>query len=150
MKQYIILGIGTGRCGTGSLARVLNQQPDAVCSYDEPPLLPWKRSDDGQRMLRERFARFRLHAAKGILGDVARFYLPYVEDAIAVEPDVRIVCLRRPREEVVMASRIARRACDRVAQGCRTAATLGCKCRRLRKPQRGFTAARHATQPLQG
>jgi hypothetical protein len=38
-KQSIILGIGTGRCGTASLAKILNQQPDAVCSFDEPPLL---------------------------------------------------------------------------------------------------------------
>jgi hypothetical protein len=30
MKQSIILGIGTGRCGMGSLAKVLNQQSDAV------------------------------------------------------------------------------------------------------------------------
>ncbi len=42
MKQSIILGIGTGRCGTASLAKILNQQPDTVCSFDEPPLLPWK------------------------------------------------------------------------------------------------------------
>jgi len=41
-KQTIILGIGTGRCGTASLAKILNQQPDMVCSFDEPPLLPWK------------------------------------------------------------------------------------------------------------
>ena len=41
-KQSIILGIGTGRCGTASLAKILNQQPDTVCSFDEPPLLPWK------------------------------------------------------------------------------------------------------------
>ena len=100
MKQSIILGIGTGRCGTGSLAKVLNQQGDTVCSYEEPPLLPW-RAVDARRVLRERFARFRTHAKARLLGDVALFYLPYLEEAIALEPDIRIVCLRRPREEVV-------------------------------------------------
>jgi hypothetical protein len=98
--QSIILGIGTGRCGTASLAKVLNQQTEAVCSFDEPPLLPWK-PVDGQRVIRERFARFRLHGKKRLLGDCASFYLPYIEDAIAAEPDIRIVCLKRPREEVV-------------------------------------------------
>ena len=29
--QSIVLGIGTGRCGTASLAKMLNQQPDAQC-----------------------------------------------------------------------------------------------------------------------
>lgn len=100
MNQSIVLGIGSGRCGTLSLARVLNQQPDAQSSYEEPPLLPWNRTD-GERLLRERFARFRRMGKARILGDVASFYLPYIEDAIAVEPDIRIVCLRRPREEVV-------------------------------------------------
>ena len=52
-------------------------------------------------VLRERFARFRTHAKARLLGDVGSFYLPYLKDAIAVEPDIRIVCLRRPREEVV-------------------------------------------------
>ena len=56
---------------------------------------------DARRVLRERFARFRAHAKARLLGDVASFYLPYLEDAIALETDIRIVCLRRPREEVV-------------------------------------------------
>jgi hypothetical protein len=42
------------------------------------------------------------HDRKGqIVGDVASFYLPYVESVIEQVPDVRIVCLQRPREEVI-------------------------------------------------
>ena len=100
MAQSIVLGIGTGRCGTASLARVLNQQPDAQASYEERPLLPWKAAD-ARRVLKERFARFRQNGKARLLGDVASFYLPYLEDAISLEPDIRIVCLKRPREEVV-------------------------------------------------
>ena len=85
MKQSIVLGIGTGRCGTGSLAKILGQQPDTICSYDEPPRLPWKVTD-GQRLIRERFARFRLYGKRRLLGDCASFYLPYIEEAIAAEP----------------------------------------------------------------
>ncbi len=117
MQQSIILAIGAGRCGLASLARILNQQPDAQCSYDEPPLLPWSLGEepaadcpaggdgDGERgpgrIIRERFARFRHHGTAPRLGDAASFYLPYLEEAIAAEPDIRIVCLKRPREEVV-------------------------------------------------
>jgi len=32
---------------------------------------------------------------------VALFYLPYVEEAIALEPGIRVICLERPRDEVV-------------------------------------------------
>jgi hypothetical protein len=98
--QSIVLGIGTGRCGLRSLAAVLNRQQDAQSSYEEPPWLPWERRG-GQQVLRDRFARFRQNGKKPLLGDVASFYLPYLEDAIAVEPEVRVVCLRRPCEEVV-------------------------------------------------
>jgi hypothetical protein len=99
-EKTIVLGIATGRCGTASLAAVLAEQPDAMCSHEESPILPW-RPMDGRRTLQERFARFRAHGAARFLGDVASSYLPYLDDAIALEPDIRIVCLRRPREEVV-------------------------------------------------
>ena len=68
MKQSIILGIGTGRCGLASLAKILNHQPDAQCSYEDAPLLPWLHTD-GQRVIRERFARFRHFGKAQLLGD---------------------------------------------------------------------------------
>jgi hypothetical protein len=102
MNQPLILGIGTGFCGSRSLARVLNQQPGFQISVDDAPLLPWKRAGD-REVLRERFARWRKVRTGQVLGDVAAFYLPYVEEIVALEPAVRIVCLKRPREEVVAA-----------------------------------------------
>ena len=101
MNQSIVLGIGTGRCGLRSLAKILNQQPETQSSYEEPPLLPWK-TVDGDRVVRERFARFRQNGRGRILCNVASFYLPYLEAALAAEPDIRVVCLRRPREDVVV------------------------------------------------
>ena len=83
MNPSIVLGIGTGRCGLRSLAKLLNQQPETQSSYEEPPLLPWK-SCDGDRVVRERFARFRQNGRGRILCDVASFYLPYLEAAMAL------------------------------------------------------------------
>ena len=100
MNQSIVLGIGTGRCGLRSLAKILNQQPETQSSYEEPPLLPW--SGRRERVIRERFARFRQNGRGRILCDVASFYLPYLEVALAAEPGIRIICLKRPREEVVV------------------------------------------------
>jgi hypothetical protein len=79
MTPSILLALGTGRCGTLSLARVLNQQPDTQVSFEAPPLLPW-RPTDSAHVIRERFARFRRpHAGtRGTaqrLGDVAPFYM---------------------------------------------------------------------------
>ena len=100
MHQAIVLGTGSGRCGTLSLARLLSRQPGVVVSHEEPPLLPW-RPQSPREAIGERFARWRRLRPAHIVGDVASFYLPYVEEAIALEPAIRIVCLKRPREEVV-------------------------------------------------
>ncbi len=102
-RQRLILGIGTGQCGLRALAAVLNRQPCVQSSYQEAPWLPWQRRQDARRVLAARFERFRRNARPGrlLLANCASFYLPYLEDVIALEPDVRVVCLKRPRGEVV-------------------------------------------------
>jgi hypothetical protein len=96
----IILVVGSGRCGLTSLTNVLSRQPGTRTTLEEPPLLPWKRTP-GDRLMRERLARFRNSRDAEFIADTAAFYLPYLEDAIAADPAVRIIGLKRPREEVV-------------------------------------------------
>ena len=100
MMNHLLLVVGSGRCGLFSLVHVFNRQPGAKVSFEEPPLLPWKAGDRG-RLLRERFARWRRTRGPGVRGDAASFYLPYLEDALAAEPDLHVVGLKRPREETV-------------------------------------------------
>ncbi len=96
----IILGIGTGQCGTRALAALLNSQPDAHVTHEDPPLLPWRRNPKWPG-IRERLGRFRTSRPQRFIGDVAHYYLPYVEEAIALEPGLRIICLERARDEVI-------------------------------------------------
>ncbi|MBW3600963.1 MAG: hypothetical protein KY475_27320, partial [Planctomycetes bacterium] len=98
--QRLVLGLGTGRCGTHALAQLLDRQGDARVTHEEPPLLPWRRRE-GQAAITARLARWRRERRERLIGDVASFYLPYVEEALEAEPELRVVCLRRPREEVV-------------------------------------------------
>jgi hypothetical protein len=100
MKRTIVLGIGAGRCGLRSLAKMLGAQPCVSASCESPPLLPWQQAAE-QDVLTERFARLRRHAEGSIVSDVASFYLPYLDLALGIEQDLRVVCLRRPREEVI-------------------------------------------------
>lgn len=74
LNQHIILGLGSGRCGTLSLAHVLNRQPGVQVSHEERPRLPWKRLP-GEWVIRERFARMRGQRNGRIVDDVASFYL---------------------------------------------------------------------------
>lgn len=100
MTRQIILGLGAGQCGSGILAEILNQQPGAHVTHQEPPLLPWA-PDPRTSGIEGRFQRMFQRRAEPIIGDVASFYLPYVEEAIRLEPGIRLICLKRPREEVV-------------------------------------------------
>lgn len=93
----LIIGLGTGRCGTVSLATLLDAQPNVSVTHESTPLLPWTISlrdlDDKLESLMHRNVR--------MAGDIAYYYLPYVEHIILRSPDVKFVCLRRAKEEVV-------------------------------------------------
>jgi hypothetical protein len=96
----IILVVGAGRCGLISFMGLLARQGGVSVSLEDTPLLPWKRAS-GDQVIRERFARFRRKRPAEVIVDTASFYLPYLADAIALEPDIRIVGLKRPRDEQV-------------------------------------------------
>jgi hypothetical protein len=100
MNRRIILGMGAGQCGLTLLPQVLNCQPATRVTHEELPWLPWEKRS-GAPGIRERLARILATRTQPTVGDVASFYLPYIEEAIADQPGIRIVCLQRPREEVV-------------------------------------------------
>ena len=102
MAQQVVLGLGAGQCGTKLLAEILNRQPGSRVTHEEPPLLPWQ-VDPAAGAIGERLKRFHRQRKERLVGDVASFYLPYLEEAIRLEPEIRILALRRPREEVVEA-----------------------------------------------
>lgn len=96
----MLLVVGTGRCGLVSLVSLLNQQPSTKVTLEDPPLLPWKLTPDSGRVVRERLARLRRASDARVVGDAAAFYLPWLEDALAADPGLHVLTLRRPREEV--------------------------------------------------
>ncbi len=100
MRRQIILGMGAGQCGTMLLTQILQKQANAKVTHEQPPLLPWTR-EPGAPGVCERLRRILDTTTERFVGDVATFYLPYVEGAIGFDPEIRIVCLKRPREEVL-------------------------------------------------
>src|SRR5262245_59712922 len=94
VQNRTVLIVGTGRCGLLSLAELLNRQPDTHVSAAESPLLPWRCPEPG------RLARMRRSRKDAVIGDAAPFYLPYLEVALADDPNLLVVALSRPREAV--------------------------------------------------
>lgn len=97
----VFLGIGTGRCGTMSLAGIVGACENARVTHEHGPYRsPWDRLDDAAL---DRFvADAQAASASGtIFGDVALYWLPHVEAVRARLPDLKVVCLKRDRTQTV-------------------------------------------------
>jgi hypothetical protein len=123
----IVIGIGTGRSGTASLARLLNAQKDAVCFHEMNPSCvrfhgtprPIMNTveeyqaildggppnmltvDLGRAVAARTYDQLCRMPRVRLLGDIAFYYLSYVELILAHNPHVRFVCLQRDRTETV-------------------------------------------------
>ena len=93
-EKKFIIGLGTGRCGTKSLAALLSAQPNTVVAheYHRSPL-PWHFSEDAIEK--------RMNSLEMINGDVGFYYLNYVDFILKKKPDTRFICLKRRKEEVI-------------------------------------------------
>jgi predicted O-methyltransferase YrrM len=93
--------MGAGQCGSLLLSQILNKQPQARVTHEQLPWLPWERQPDAPG-IRERLQRLATSSTnERFIGDVASFYLPYAAEAIQCDPTIRIVCLKRPQDEIV-------------------------------------------------
>jgi len=84
MKK-IKLGIGTGRCGTVSLSKMIDAK------HELRPLLPWEKSLEPYQ---EHIKNMKMNRY------VAFYYLPYL-DEMFTDFDLRVVCLKRDREDTI-------------------------------------------------
>ena len=122
----VIVGMGSGRCGTTSLARLISAQDNAVCFHElDPAVMSW---DLAENVVRSRLEEFRALLAGGpreltgigpenarsdealrlselpqlaAVGDVGLYYLMYVPLLVQLSTDIRLPCLRRDRAETV-------------------------------------------------
>lgn len=107
----LVIGLGSGRSGSVSLARFLDTQPDAFfcheSAYARPRLLrytfgdilPW---EPDERAFGAWLAGLERAAAPALFyGDVAPYLLPYTERILAERPTARFICVKRERAAVV-------------------------------------------------
>lgn len=124
----IIIGLGSGRTGTASQAKLIGDQQDAICFHELNPtcaahkvnpqsvlntINEFQRIIDGgdKRLLSVDYSRKRsvdtynaLLARESnprIMGDIAYYYLTYVDDILAINPDVKFVCIKRDKQQTV-------------------------------------------------
>ncbi len=93
----LVLGCGTGRCGTGSLAALLNYQEDSAVSHECRPHLswnaPWKDRCERLTTIAGRSAR--------IVGDVSFWHIVSLSRVFEAFPEAKVICLQRDKQETV-------------------------------------------------
>jgi len=123
----IMIGLGAGRTGTASLANLIDSQANALCFHELNPccavfagngqfalntISEFQRIvDNGPRNLLtvdmsrpisvKKYADLQQRDRIDLIGDIAYYYLSYVPELIALNADVRFVCIKRDKNETV-------------------------------------------------
>jgi len=123
----IALGLGSGRTGTASLSYLIGSQKSAICFHELNPtgavfegnpqpilntINEFQSILDGgdKRLLALDYSRpssvtkyeeLKQMPEVNIMGDIAYYYLRYVEDILAINQQVRFVCIKRDRAQTI-------------------------------------------------
>ena len=97
MAKRLIIGLGTGHCGTRSLAKLLALQENCLGLHEFPPPVA---IGSRPQLIQERMDLFKLQK-EDVVADVAFWYLPFVEEIMEYFHDVLFICLERPKQDFV-------------------------------------------------
>lgn len=88
--KELIIGFGTGRCGSKSLAAFLNRQPDITFTHEEAGIPFWPMRG-GYRQALDRVMSY----DAPIVGDIAPQWLMYLDRLVEDVPSVKFIYLTR-------------------------------------------------------
>ena len=123
----IVIGLGSGRSGTASLASLIDRQNGGLCFHEMNPsgavfhgnarshlnavsefesiLAGGNRAllsiDYARPTSVETYHKLQRMAQVKLLGDIAYYYLSYVGEILELVPQCRFVCIKRDREQTV-------------------------------------------------
>lgn len=99
--RKLILGLGSGRCGTTTLSHLFRIQEGCRCSHEYFSTseygIKWKEDFD---VMKACVVRILLNDAP-IVGDVAFYWINYVPHVLSLVRDARLICLKRDEDETV-------------------------------------------------
>ena len=89
----VLLGIGTGRSGSTSLAALLATIEDSCCTHENPPLIFWQPQQEQMQFHMKRFKILAEYCS--LVADVSHWWLNAVDSFFEYFPDGKIVGLIR-------------------------------------------------------
>lgn len=95
----VVIGLGTGQCGSSSLTELLRSQTGAHVTHEMPPRLSWQGEPDRLPVHAARFELLRDYY--GLIGDCSHYWLPYADELAKQFEGIKFVILKRDREATV-------------------------------------------------
>ncbi len=104
ISKKLIIGLGTGRCGSVSLSYFLNEQPGVKIFHEgridhEHNILKW--DNDQENLLKWIYNLEKISVSNQYFGDIGMYFLHYVSFLIDQFPNIKFICLKRNREDVI-------------------------------------------------
>jgi hypothetical protein len=96
----IVVGLGSGRNGSTSLASVLARVEGSCCTHENPPLISWTPEPEELRFHIRRFQR--LAEYYPLVGDVSHWWLNVIDDLFANFPGAKAVGASRTIESCAL------------------------------------------------
>lgn len=92
------IGIGTGRCGTNSLRRIVSACNNYQVTHESLQFHWYELDDKIGKLIRD----MKEHTKLGIVrGEVSQALLPWIADLRSGVPDLKVVCLHRDKAETI-------------------------------------------------
>jgi hypothetical protein len=126
-SKRIVIGLGSGRSGTASLTSLLDRQPGGICFHEMNPSGAVFSGNsqphvnairEFQKLLRggdrahlsidysrpssvKTYEKLQDMHELSLIGDIAYYYLNYVDDLLHAAPECLFVCIRRDRDQTI-------------------------------------------------
>ncbi len=95
----LILGVGAGRCGSTTLARILQTVEGAVVTHEAPPYMHWPPLPEELGFHLRRFEAFRRYVP--LIADCAHWWLNAIDQIFEAGPDCKVIGLIRDLDACV-------------------------------------------------
>ena len=126
-NKKIVIGLGSGRSGTASLTSLIDRQPGGICFHEMNPSgavfegnprphvntvvefrqildggnRAWLSIDYSRPSSVETYQKLQGMPRVNLIGDIAYYYLNYVDDLLAAVPECVFICIKRDRAQTV-------------------------------------------------
>ncbi len=126
-RARIVIGLGSGRSGTASLTSLLHRQSGGICFHEMNPSCAvfsgnpqshvntvhefqkllrgddraWLSIDYSRPSSVKTYEKLQGMEELTLIGDIAFYYLNYVDELLLFAPECVFICIRRDREETV-------------------------------------------------